>query len=140
MRFAICALVLGLSITHVDGVALAKPEEAARPTVPGLDPMAPRADSAIAPLDRLEVTVFREPELSVADLPVDETADAEVTSVERRASDERDEAGGLSRVADADAIGPATRAASAARGASRWIRALGRSAVDRRAPFRKVRS
>lgn len=73
MRFAICALILGLSITYADDVALAKPDEVVPSTVPGLDPVAPRANSAIAPLDRLEVTVFREPELSVADLPVDET-------------------------------------------------------------------
>lgn len=73
MRFAICALILGLSIPCADGVALAKPEEVVGPTVRGLDPVAPRANSAIAPLDRLEVTVFREPELSIADLPVDET-------------------------------------------------------------------
>ncbi len=40
--------------------------------VPGLDSQAPRANAAITPLDRLQVTVFREPELSVEDVLVDE--------------------------------------------------------------------
>ena len=81
MRFVISALILGLSIScagrpapaQAGNEAPAKLRDEARLSVPGLDPMAPRANSAIAPLDRLEVTVFREPELSVADLPVDET-------------------------------------------------------------------
>lgn len=41
--------------------------------IPAVDPVAPRSNAAINPLDRLEVTVFREPELSVADVPVDES-------------------------------------------------------------------
>lgn len=77
MRFAICALILGLSITCADNTARAKPGDGVPTTsVPGLDPAQPRANSAIAPLDRLQVTVFREPELSVEDLPVDETGRA----------------------------------------------------------------
>ncbi|MEO7188166.1 MAG: polysaccharide biosynthesis/export family protein [Sphingomicrobium sp.] len=41
--------------------------------VPAVDPSALRATAPIGPLDRLEVIVFREPELSVADTPVDES-------------------------------------------------------------------
>lgn len=42
-------------------------------SVPAVDSTAPRATAPIGPLDRLEVMVFREPELSVADVPVDES-------------------------------------------------------------------
>jgi polysaccharide export outer membrane protein len=42
-------------------------------SVPAVDPTAPRATAPIGPLDRLEIMVFREPELSVADAPVDES-------------------------------------------------------------------
>lgn len=42
-------------------------------TVPALDPTAPRPHASITPLDRLQVTVFREPELSVEDVLVDES-------------------------------------------------------------------
>lgn len=42
-------------------------------SVPAVDSTEPRATAPIGPLDRLEVTVFREPELSVADVPVDES-------------------------------------------------------------------
>ncbi|MDP9423666.1 MAG: polysaccharide export protein [Pseudomonadota bacterium] len=37
-----------------------------------MDTQAPRAGAAITPLDRLQVTVFREPDLSVEDVLVDE--------------------------------------------------------------------
>ena len=40
---------------------------------PGIDLEAPRAGATITPLDRLQVTVFREPELSVEDVLVDES-------------------------------------------------------------------
>ncbi len=45
-----------------------------QPTIvsPGLDSQAPRAGATITPLDRLQVTVFREPDLSVEDVQVDE--------------------------------------------------------------------
>lgn len=77
MRFAIYALILGLSITAADSAALAHLAAGVPPPgVPGLDPAEPRANSPIAPLDRLQVTVFREPELSVEELSVDETGRA----------------------------------------------------------------
>lgn len=40
---------------------------------PAMDPAAPRASASITPLDRIQVTVFREPELSVEDVLVDES-------------------------------------------------------------------
>ena len=48
------------------------PTGQARIVSPGLDLQAPRAGATITPLDRLQVTVFREPELSVEDVQVDE--------------------------------------------------------------------
>jgi polysaccharide export outer membrane protein len=72
MRIASCAFILGLAIAGAGSAARAEPGDAPQPPLPGLDSVAPRADTAIAPLDRLSVDVFREPELSVADLPVDE--------------------------------------------------------------------
>ena len=49
-----------------------EPTGQARIVSPGLDLQAPRAGATITPLDRLQVTVFREPELSVEDVQVDE--------------------------------------------------------------------
>lgn len=43
------------------------------PDVPGLDLSAPRADATITPLDRIQVNVFREPEMSADDVLVDES-------------------------------------------------------------------
>ena len=44
-----------------------------QPLMLGVDTEAPRADAAITPLDHLEITVFREPDLSVQDVMVDES-------------------------------------------------------------------
>lgn len=41
--------------------------------VPGLDASAPRPNASITPLDRLQVTVFREPDMSADDVLVDES-------------------------------------------------------------------
>ena len=41
--------------------------------MPSVDLQAPRADASITPLDRLKVSVFREPEVSVDDILVDES-------------------------------------------------------------------
>ena len=75
MRFANSAIVLGIAVA-LPGPAAAQPAgesvAAVRPLDIAVDPNAPRADAAITPLDRLQVKVFREPELSVEDLPVDE--------------------------------------------------------------------
>jgi polysaccharide export outer membrane protein len=41
--------------------------------IPGVDTQAPSADSSIAPLDHLDVVVFREPDLSAQDIVVNES-------------------------------------------------------------------
>lgn len=72
MRCAVCAILLAFAAVPATATpvnASASPPAA----VPAVDPSAPRATAPIGPLDRLEVVVFREPELSVADAPVDES-------------------------------------------------------------------
>lgn len=75
MRFFAVATLLSLSVTvplsQANGSA-----PASDPALPALDYRAPRASAAVSPLDRLEVTVFREPELSAPDVPVDESGRA----------------------------------------------------------------
>jgi len=71
LRFTLFAFLLAVP------AAPAAVAEAARPAVqqtvvPGIDLQAPRTNATITPLDRLQVTVFREPELSVEDVLVDE--------------------------------------------------------------------
>lgn len=53
---------------------LAANPSAGEPSIvaPAFDAQAPRAAATITPLDRLQVSVFREPELSVEDVQVDE--------------------------------------------------------------------
>ena len=72
MRCAVCAILL--AFVAVPATA-AQGNASVKVPVPAVDPTAPRATAPIGPLDRLEVMVFREPELSVADAPVDESAD-----------------------------------------------------------------
>lgn len=66
------ALLLTAALT---GVAAANPVPTGpqQPLNLAVDTSAPRPESSIAPLDRLTVTVFREPDLSVEDAPVDES-------------------------------------------------------------------
>lgn len=68
-RLIAAAVLLVLAST---GVTAAEPIGRQTIVAPGLDSQAPRAGAAITPLDRLQVTVFREPELSVPDVQVDE--------------------------------------------------------------------
>src|SRR5688572_11397203 len=68
-RFIVVALLL---ITSPTALPAAVPIGEQTVVAPGLDAQAPRPGAAITPLDRLQVTVFREPELSVADVQVDE--------------------------------------------------------------------
>ena len=72
-RFILMALLLLASLTRPSLVQAREP--AGQPTIvaPGIDLQAPRAGATITPLDRLQVTVFREPELSVEDVLVDES-------------------------------------------------------------------
>lgn len=72
MRSILYALLLSLSLSNAavanDGTV--QPQQPLNLTV---DTSAPRPDASITPLDRLAVTVFREPELSVEDVAVDES-------------------------------------------------------------------
>ena len=66
-------LVLTTMILAAPALAPAQSVGAVQPIVQAFDLTGPRADAAITPLDRLQVSVFREPELSVEDVPVDES-------------------------------------------------------------------
>ena len=71
MRCAVCAILL--TFAAVPAIAAPVKVPANPSAIPAVDPSAPRETAPIGPLDRLEVMVFREPELSVADVPVDES-------------------------------------------------------------------
>jgi len=71
MRCTVCAILLVSAA--VPAIAAQHPPAKVQMPVPIVEATAPRATAPIGPLDRLEVTVFREPELSVADVPVDES-------------------------------------------------------------------
>lgn len=71
-RFILMALLLVVSVAQPTEVQANDPVGQAKIVAPGLDSQAPRAGATITPLDRLQVTVFREPELSVEDVQVDE--------------------------------------------------------------------
>lgn len=62
-------LAVNSSVPTVSG---AQSESPVQPMNLAVDTTAPTPDSAIAPLDHVEVTVFREPDLSAADVTVDE--------------------------------------------------------------------
>lgn len=62
-------LFLALSPTASVGQVQGAP---VRPLNTAIDTQAPRPDASITPLDHLDITVFREPDLSVADVTVDE--------------------------------------------------------------------
>lgn len=71
-RFITVTLLLIASLAS-PAPLVAKPS-AGEPSIvaPAFDSQAPRAPATITPLDRLQVSVFREPELSVEDVQVDE--------------------------------------------------------------------
>lgn len=71
-RFILMALLFVASVAQPTEVQASDPVGQSRIVAPGLDAQAPRAGATITPLDRLQVTVFREPELSVEDVQVDE--------------------------------------------------------------------
>ncbi|MEO6360338.1 MAG: polysaccharide biosynthesis/export family protein [Sphingomicrobium sp.] len=73
MRCAVCAILLAFAAVPAAAAAQVNASASAPMLVPAVDPSALRATAPIGPLDRLEVIVFREPELSVADTPVDES-------------------------------------------------------------------
>lgn len=72
MRCAVCAILLAFAAVPATA-AQVNASAGVLTSVPAVDPSTPRATAPIGPLDRLEVMVFREPELSVADTPVDES-------------------------------------------------------------------
>ena len=77
MPIGIIAALIGLGLA-------ASSSEAASPTQPvmtGVDTQTPRADAPIVPLDHLSITVFREPDLSVEDVMVDETGHVDLPLV-----------------------------------------------------------
>ena len=71
-RLVLMALLLLIAMAAPTGLHAGGPGGQPMVVAPGLDAMAPRSGAAITPLDRLQVTVFREPELSVEDVQVDE--------------------------------------------------------------------
>lgn len=80
MRSMIYAIALGLaaaapsaSPAQTVAPAQAPVQGPVQPLVTAVDTEAPNPDAAVTPLDHLDVTVFREPDLSVADVTVDES-------------------------------------------------------------------
>ena len=73
LRFTFIVLPLAALLTPTATVLAGRPDGQPVVVAPGLDLQAPRAGATITPLDRLQVTVFREPELSVEDVQVDES-------------------------------------------------------------------
>src|SRR5689334_15157065 len=71
-RIAVVAILIGASSAPLVG-AVAGTITQASVGMPGVDVQVPRAEASITPLDRLTVSVFREPELSVEDVLVDES-------------------------------------------------------------------
>ena len=71
-RYILMALLLTFSVARPTEVLASDPVGQAKIVAPGFDSQAQRAGSTITPLDRMQVTVFREPELSVEDVQVDE--------------------------------------------------------------------
>jgi polysaccharide biosynthesis/export protein len=72
MRREILAISFALLIAAPAGAS----DQRAQPQQPlnlSVDTTAPRPEASITPLDHLSVTVFREPDLSVADVTVDES-------------------------------------------------------------------
>lgn len=72
MRHCVHALLLSAFLAGAAAANDVRP----RPQPPlnlSVDTSAPRPDASITPLDRLTITVFREPDLSVADAGVDES-------------------------------------------------------------------
>jgi polysaccharide export outer membrane protein len=71
-RFTLIAFILAALVAPISVAQADTPKGQRIVIAPGLDAQAPRPGATITPLDRLQVTVFREPELSVEDVLVDE--------------------------------------------------------------------
>lgn len=72
VRSAIYTLAFSLALTSAAVSSDLRPQPQ-QPLNMAVDTAAPRPEASITPLDRLSVTVFREPELSVEDIGVDES-------------------------------------------------------------------
>lgn len=80
MRLPVLALTLALSALGATG-ALAQGDTPVQSVMAGVDTEAPLANAPIMALDHLEITVFREPDLSVQDAMVDESGHIELPLV-----------------------------------------------------------
>jgi polysaccharide biosynthesis/export protein len=72
MRSIMYAIAFALA-TAGSSATFAQPVGAVQPIVTAVDTEAPNPDATITPLDHLDITVFREPDLSVQDVTVDES-------------------------------------------------------------------
>jgi polysaccharide export outer membrane protein len=68
----VIAILIAVSSASAAAAQVSTPIAPANMAIPAFDPSAPRANAPITPLDHLQVSVFREPELSVEDVTVDE--------------------------------------------------------------------
>ncbi|HET8750258.1 MAG TPA: polysaccharide biosynthesis/export family protein [Sphingomicrobium sp.] len=80
MRLTLWAIALCVSLLGASAV-WAEPTVPVQPVNLSIDTSAPRADASITPLDHLEITVFREPDLSAEDVMVDESGHLELPLV-----------------------------------------------------------
>lgn len=72
MRLSVLALTLAVAAASSTG-SWAQTAAPVQPVLAGVDTETPRQDSSIMSLDHLQITVFREPDLSVEDAMVDES-------------------------------------------------------------------
>ena len=82
MRLSVLAVSLAMW-TAVSTAAFGQTVPALQPTKTALNTEMPRPDASITSLDHLQVTVFREPDLSVEDVMVDENGGLELPLVGR---------------------------------------------------------
>lgn len=72
-RAEIVAILIGALSVPMSGAEVGAIVTQPSVEMPSVDLQAPRAEASIIPLDRLKVSVFREPEVSVDDILVDES-------------------------------------------------------------------
>jgi polysaccharide export outer membrane protein len=72
-RLYVIAALLGASCATVGNAQSARAYDPVQAAIPAVDPQAPRPGTTIGPLDSLSINVFREPELSVEQVLVDES-------------------------------------------------------------------
>lgn len=77
MRKSVIAIIAALAAI-APAASVAQSVGPVAPINTAIDTQAPRTDAAITPLDHLDVSVFREPDLSVEDVTVDESGHLEL--------------------------------------------------------------